>query len=99
MLIDTAKAAASQVSLGNKLCMVTPTIADNKWPPIKLRGCAKGLFITPYINTADAPNEPIRKRLSVSTKYLLLIKPSMAIPVNEPKNVSTCSFVSINVSR
>ncbi len=39
---------------------VQPHIALITWPPIKFRGWANGERGAPNINTAEAPNEPIR---------------------------------------
>src|SRR5690606_16575136 len=62
----TANGAVNQITGGQSLHMVTPTRADITCPPIRLRGCAIGLCILPYINTEDAPKDPMRNRLSVS---------------------------------
>jgi hypothetical protein len=38
----------------------TAVIADRRWPPIRLRGWAKGDSLAPKRRTADAPRDPIR---------------------------------------
>jgi len=61
---ETAKALRIEISIGTYLYTVIPINAEMMWPPIKLRGCDNSAWGTPYINTADAPNEPTRKIVS-----------------------------------
>lgn len=50
-------------------------------------GCVNGLFIMPYMSTELAPKEPMTNRLSYAVKYSLWIKPTSAMPTNEPRKV------------
>src|SRR5690606_41857232 len=68
MEVATANGAVNQITSGNSLAMVTPTIADTTCPPTKFRGCANGLWIAPYTNTAEAPKEPIKNTFSKGGK-------------------------------
>lgn len=43
----TATAEASQIVSGKTFAAVTPTKAEMTCPPIRFRGCAKGLWMTP----------------------------------------------------
>jgi hypothetical protein len=57
----TAKAQAvecSNWSIATRT--VQPHIALTTWPPTKFRGWARGERGAPKINTAEAPNEPIK---------------------------------------
>ena len=78
--------------------MLTPIIAEITWPPIKFRGWAKGLSITPYTKTQEAPNEPIRKTKSDEVKILNCNKLIIPKPTNDPKKAQKCSLKSIKVS-
>lgn len=78
MLVATAKA---HVIDGSKRYSMTrqiqPHNAERTWPPTKFRGCAKGERGAPKTNTADAPNEPIKKdnsRLSIKTLHNYFIR-------------------------
>ena len=61
---ETAKALRSEISNGKNLYTVIPRSTEMICPPIKLRGCDNFTWGTPYINTAEAPNEPTRKIVS-----------------------------------
>jgi hypothetical protein len=51
---------------------------------MRFLGWANGLFIAPYIRTADAPKDPITITRSVSLSRLKLIKATEAIPKKAP---------------
>ena len=78
--------------------MLTPIIAEITWPPIRFRGCARGLSITPYTKTQVAPKEPIKKTLSDVEKILNCNKLMIPKPTKEPKKAQKCSLKSTKVS-
>lgn len=96
--IATANGAVNQIISGKNLATVTPIIADTTCPPTKFLGCAKGLCMAPYTNTADAPKEPRRKTLSIAGKCKDCKKAIRPIPTKAPKKDQKCSLISTKVS-
>ncbi|TDS16215.1 hypothetical protein B0I21_102541 [Sphingobacterium paludis] len=94
----TANGAVSQMISGSTWATVTPAIAETTCPPIKLRGCAKGLSIAPYTKTEEAPKEPIRKIFSETGSRSDCKKAIKKIPTNAPRKDQKCSRGSTSVS-
>lgn len=94
----TASGAVNQIMSGKTCATVTPAIAETTWPPIKLRGCAKGLWIAPYTKTEEAPKEPIRNTFSETGRLSDCKKAIKKIPTNAPRKDQKCSRGSTSVS-